>query len=282
MVALKILRKRLWKLSYYMAVRPFERRASWYSKCSILKDENKLCLAHPIFIRSYMTEILTDGQLNTLREGDRLTYFGVRWQVKDYSTYTDPKGYEVEEWLIQSTTGKTYYLLREVDPADLATDVHWYIAEELTAPKLLDPGTQSDVLTTVAARMRSHGEPYPSLQLFNRQYRFESETEGIYESDTGPRDRITWDYWDTAHLWNMALEAWSDHKLSVYSTREVQPEDFSELRKGSEGNPLSSARESAFARQTKTQSSGGISRQNQLLMAWGLVIVGFFLLMAGV
>jgi hypothetical protein len=228
-----------------------------------------------------MTEILTNEQLVSLREGDRITYFGVRWQVQDYSTYVDPKGYEIEEWLIKSTSGKAYYLLREVDPALLVTNIHWYVAEELAAPKLLDPGTQVNVLTTVVARMRSQGEPYPVLQLFNRQYRFESKTEGTYESDAGPRDRITWDYWDDAHLWNMALEAWSDRKLSVYSTREVQPEDFSELRKGAEGSTRSSAPD-IFARQNTTQSSGGISRQNQLLMAWGIVIVGFFLLIAGI
>ncbi len=228
-----------------------------------------------------MTEILTSEQLVSLREGHRITYFGVRWQVQDYSTYIDPKGYEIEEWLIESTSGKAYYLLREVDPAHSATDIHWYIAEELAAPKLLDPATQADVLTTVAARMRSHGEPYPTLQLFNRQYRFESKTEGIYESDTGPCNRITWDYWDDAHLWNMALEAWSDRKLSVYSTREVQPEDFSELRKGSEGSARSSTLD-GFARQNATSSSKGISRQNQLLMAWGMALIGFFLLMAGI
>jgi hypothetical protein len=228
-----------------------------------------------------MPEILTGEQLVSLRVGDRITYFGVRWQVHDYSTYTDPKGYEIEEWLIKSNTEKSYYLLREVDPANLATDVHWYIAEELAAPKLYDPSTQTDVLTSVADRMRSQQEPYPVLQLFNRQYRFESKTEGTYESRQDRRDRITWDYWDDAHLWNMALEAWSDGKLSIYSTREVQPEDFSELRRSSERSNQSLLGESTAHRKVKTNANG-ISRQSQLLMAWGLVVFGFFLMMAGI
>jgi hypothetical protein len=227
-----------------------------------------------------MAEILTGEQLVELRTSDRLTYFGVRWQVQDYSTYTDPKGYEIEEWMIKSTTGKSYYLLREVDPQG-ATDVHWYIAEELANPKLFDPETQADVLITVAERMRSRGEPYPVLQLFNRQYRFESQTEGTYESEDAPRERMTWDYWDEAHLWNMALETWSDGKLSIYSTREVQPEDFSELRKESEGLRPMPFRESASTATYGPQLSW-TSRQSQFIMAWGLVVFGFFMMMLGV
>jgi hypothetical protein len=228
-----------------------------------------------------MAEILTGEQLVKVRPGDRLTYFGVRWQVRDYGTYTDPKGYEIEEWMIQSTTGKSYYLLREVDPAQGATDVHWYIAEELANPKLIDPSTQSEVLVMVTERMRSRGEPYPVLQLFNRQYRFESKTEGTYESEDGPLERITWDYWDEAHLWNMALETWSNGKLSIYSTREVQPEDFSEVRKESEILKPMSYRESASTASFGPQFSW-TSRQSQFMMAWGLVFFGLFLMMLGV
>ncbi len=63
-----------------------------------------------------MLSASNQGQLLQLRPGDRLNYHGVQWQVKDYSTYVDPNGYETTEWLLQSKAGAEYYLLRELDP----------------------------------------------------------------------------------------------------------------------------------------------------------------------
>jgi hypothetical protein len=227
-----------------------------------------------------MAETLSSRQLETLQEGDRLTYYGVRWQAIERSTYTDPKGYETEEWLLRSTTGKEYYLLKEIDPN--STGERWYIAEELTAPTLIDPTTQTDVLTAVVGAMQSKQTPYPQLQLFNRLYHFESVTEGTYSSDDSTQQRITWDYWDTAHLWNLALEAWSGSKLVVYSTREVQPENFSEHYKDGEGLPKAFQQNTAAYSSLQSQGSDGLSRQIQYFLAFGLLIVGFFLMMMGI
>jgi hypothetical protein len=229
-----------------------------------------------------MAETLTSEKLQTLQVGDRITYYGVRWQVMDYSLYTDPQGYETEEWLLHSTTGKAYYLLKEIDPA--STGQRWYIAEELPAPKLIDPTTQTDVLTSIARAMQSNQTPYPQLQLFNRLYQFESATEGTYESEDSTQQRITWDYWDEAHLWNLALEAWGGGKLVVYSTREVQPENFSELRKDGTGIPGVSQKgiKTPAYVQSLSGQSNETSRQIQGLLACGLLIVGFFLMMMGI
>jgi Domain of unknown function (DUF4178) len=227
-----------------------------------------------------MAETLSSRQLETLQEGDRITYYGVRWQVIERSTYTDPKGYETEEWLLHSTTGKEYYLLKEIDPNSMGE--RWYIAEELPTPTLIDPATQTDVLTSIVGAIQSRQTPYPQLQLFNRLYQFESATEGTYESEDSTQQRITWDYWDAAHLWNLALEAWSGGKLAVYSTREVQPENFSEHRQEGEGIPKSFQRGTAASSLMQPLGSGEQSRQIQFLLAWGLIIVGFFLMMMGI
>ena len=63
-----------------------------------------------------MLSAYNQAQLQQLRPGDRLNYHGVQWQVKNHSTYVDPKGYETTEWLLRSGTGTEYYLLREFDP----------------------------------------------------------------------------------------------------------------------------------------------------------------------
>jgi len=82
-----------------------------------------------------MTAGLTETQLRHLREGSQLKYHGVQWLVQDYSTYTDDNGYETEEWQLKSSSGKAYYLLREVDPQTgevvRQRDVPGYFAEGL-------------------------------------------------------------------------------------------------------------------------------------------------------
>lgn len=223
-----------------------------------------------------MVAIVTENQLRQLREGDRLKYHGVQWMVKDYSTYTDAQGYETEEWLIKSQTGKEYYLMREVDPNHPDALVHWYIAEELRSPAIYEPNASRDLTTTLGADMRSHKEPYPELRLFNRVYQFESQTEGEYESDGETRTRTTWDYWDATHLWNLALEAWSDKTLVVYSTREVQPADFSDIRPGI-GLPI------AYEQQPiRSRSDTHTARSIQIVLAWFITILGFFLMISGI
>jgi hypothetical protein len=227
-----------------------------------------------------MTAGLTETQLRQLREGSCLKYHGVQWEIQDYSTYTDDNGYETEEWLLKSSSGKEYYLMREIDPQHAETQVHWYLAEELRYPTLINPQTSRDRLTTIGGDMRSHGTPDPELQLFNRVYTFESQTEGDYESEGKTRHRITWDYWDTAHLWNLALEAWSDGTLVVYSTREVQPTDFTEMRSS---NRAALAPGQSFRSPLASQASDRrAARSREFVIAWIVTIVGFLLMISGI
>ncbi|MBW4691089.1 MAG: DUF4178 domain-containing protein [Lyngbya sp. HA4199-MV5] len=230
-----------------------------------------------------MTAGLSETQLRHLREGSQLKYHGVQWVIQDYSTYTDDNGYETEEWQLKSSSGKEYYLLREVDPQNPETLVHWYLAEELRYPTLLDPQTSRDRLTMVGDEMRSHATPYPELQLFNRVYAFESQTEGDYESDGTTRHRITWDYWDSAHLWNLALEAWSDGTLAVYSTRVVQPADFTEIQSSNRASLASGQSSSDYvATMQAFYNQKRDSRSRELAIAWIVTIIGFFLMISGI
>lgn len=221
----------------------------------------------------------TEDQLRSLREGDRLTYHGVQWNVKDYSTYTDPNGYETEEWQLKSRTGQEYYLMREAEPKSTGTVVTWYLAEELKNPSIYDPSTSTEVSYRLADQMLAGETPYPSLQVFNRIYWFESKTEGTYQSEYGLRTRITWDYWDEPHLWNLALETWANGSLSVYSTRMVQPADFTEIRQGQPLQHRSASSQNLFSRFNRDQDH---AREIKKVIAWGIMIVGFFLMIFGI
>lgn len=224
-----------------------------------------------------MASTATETELRQIQIGDRLRYYGVLWHIRDCSTYTDPQGYETEEWLLKSETSKAYYLLREVDPANLEKSVTWYIAEELRNPMIVEPGSLRDLFLELAEEMRSDKTPYPELQVFNRVYQFESRTEGTYESENKTTTRITWDYWDKPHLWNLALEAWSDRRLVVYSTREVQPTDFSDIQRASVG----SASTSGFINYQNNLDSID-PRTIQVVIATIITFVGLILVMAGV
>lgn len=223
-----------------------------------------------------MTATATETELRHLQPGDRLKYYGVQWHIRDYSTYTDPQGYETEEWLLKAGTGKAYYLLREVDSTNLEKPVAWYIAEELRHPTIVEPGSSKDLLPDLAKALQSGQSPYPELQVFNRVYLFESRTEGTYESEGETTTRITWDYWDQPHLWNLALEAWSDRSLVIYSTREVQPTDFSEIQHAHMDSTPS------FVTSHTDLIVSTDSRTIQLILAWALTIVGFFFMLAGI
>ena len=213
-----------------------------------------------------MITISTQTQLQQLRPGERLNYYGVQWQVIDYSTYDDTYDYKTAEWLLRSHLGKEYYLLREVDPQNPETVVHWYLAEEIRLPQIFQPGSQND-LSVNWDDMQGQKTPYSELQVFGRVYRFESQTQGTYKDKEGETSRITWDYWDQTHQWNLALEAWADGSLAVYSTKLVNPEDFSEIKKG-------------FITQEYHRGSSS-SRVWQLLGASCLVIVGILMMIFG-
>lgn len=238
---------------------------------------------------------VTEETLRQLQPGDLIYYHGVQWRVKDVSYYYDPYGYEAEEWLLKSPLSKEYYLLREVDPENPAAEVNWYIAEQLRNPAIYEPGSSRDLLTSLAYDMRSSREPYPQLQTLNRIYNFESKTEGTYDSEDGSEYRVTWDYWDAAHLWNLALEAWSDSSLSVYSTRKVQPSDFSQpqprnwqgedpANQGWSGYETANRSVSRFRQHDSGNYLFGLyaPKEQQFVLAFILLFFGLVLMLSGI
>jgi len=179
-----------------------------------------------------MLSVSQEAQLQQLRSGDRVKYHGVQWQVKNYSAYDDPNGYETTEWLLRSPAGAESYLLREIDPQNPESLVHWYLAEEISNPKIFQPEVFNNLAVRLWHDMQGQEAPYPELQALSRSYYFESQTEGTYDGKEGESSRITWDYWDKAHQWNLAIEAWPNGELHIYSTKVVRPEEFSEIDKG--------------------------------------------------
>jgi Domain of unknown function (DUF4178) len=181
-----------------------------------------------------MASIATDNQIRSLRAGDRFTHRGGQWQVQDYSTYNDgASGYRMEEWRLHSPDAY-YYLLREADPQDPDGKAKWYLAEELKQPVITEPGNLEDLRPQMAAAIQGNQTPYPKLQVLPRTYLFESRTEGTHRSAGDRANRVTWDYWDQGHTWNLGLEAWENGTLVVYSTRSVQPSEFSAIERANE------------------------------------------------
>jgi hypothetical protein len=178
-----------------------------------------------------MLSVSNQAQLQQLRSGDRLKYHGVQWLVKHYSTYEDPNGYETTEWLLRSKVGAEYYLLREFDPGNPEGLVHWYLAEEIRNPRIYEPESSNNLAVRLWHDIQGQKKPYSELRALGRHFYFESQTQGTYEGQEGNTSRITWDYWDEAHQWNLAIEAWQNNERHVYLTKVVKPEEFSDIQK---------------------------------------------------
>ena len=178
-----------------------------------------------------MLSVSNQAQLQQLRSGDRLKYHGVQWLVKNYSTYEDPNGYETTEWLLRSKAGAEYYLLREFDPKNPEGLVHWYLAEEIRNPRIYEPESFNNLTVRLWHDIQGQKKPYSELRALGRHFYFESQTQGTYEGKEGNTSRLTWDYWDEAHQWNLALEAWQNTERHVYLTKVVKPEEFSDIEK---------------------------------------------------
>jgi hypothetical protein len=221
-----------------------------------------------------MPSVFTQARLQQLRSGDRVTYGGVQWQVMDYSTYEDDEDYGTAEWLLRSPSGKEHYLLREVDPQDDDTDeVNWYFSEEISLHQVSGMKPGDDIRFGLWDAMRD-GQPYHQLRALGRVFTFESQTMGNYRSDRAKESRTTWDYWDADHTWNLALEAWQDGVVRVYSTKPVQPAEFSDVERS-----VTNLNAAAFR-------SSGISlpksdRTWQWIGAWTLIILGLLLMLFG-
>jgi hypothetical protein len=215
---------------------------------------------------------LTDRSLSVLQPDDAIRYAGIVWQVDEQSTYSDRKGYHTTEWLITSATSHQYFLLREADDDAGSDNVTWYLAEELGKVAIVNVELEQLLWgKKVHEAMVEDQQPYPVLKVANRIYFFESATRGTYvaqdeEAEPDRQERITWDYWDEPHVWNLALEAWPNGDLKLYNTRAVQPEEFALI-------------ERSPARAAARKESAG--RPVQLTMAWFLMGVGFVMMIAG-
>ncbi|TAE56031.1 MAG: DUF4178 domain-containing protein [Nostocales cyanobacterium] len=177
-----------------------------------------------------MYTVSIENQLYSLRPGDRVTYANINWYIKDYSTYQDSEDYQTDEWLLVSPSGTEYYLLREYEPEE-DNSVTWYIANELENVHLYLPNSQENIVPRLWQEMQALVTPHPEIKLFYKSYYFDSRTEGNYESDGKTKTRITWDYWDKDYSVNLALEAFPNQKLNIYSSKVVKPTEFSEIQK---------------------------------------------------
>ncbi len=219
-----------------------------------------------------MPSLFTQAQLQQLRAGDRLTYGGVQWEVADHSSYDDDNGYATEEWLLKTKNTRSYYLLREVDPENPETLVNWYLSEEISSSSVSSDSLSDNIQFTIWRVMREGEQPYPHLRALGKEFYFESLTDGKYRSGAGKASRTTWDYWDQEHLWNLAIEAWEDGDIHFYSTKKVNPEDFSEIKPDTNKASFTDSPKSLNKVEQKTL---------QMIMAWGLTIGGILLMIFG-
>jgi hypothetical protein len=141
------------------------------------------------------------------------------WVLGDRATYTSGDG-EVEEWECKAGSDSGY-LLREGRDAP-----RWFFTREAPAGSVAVPG--GEVLTRWIARTAS-AEPPPALTFRGQTYRFAERVEGTYrasdQADSSGGDdatgKTTWEYWDSGHTYNLAVERWPDGTTECYHGRYV-------------------------------------------------------------
>jgi hypothetical protein len=224
-----------------------------------------------------MPSVFTQTQLRQLRQGDRVTYADLQWDVFDFSTYTDPQGYETEEWELSANGRTKHYLLRELDSENPESSVNWYFSEEIKIEQVASEHPGDNLKFSLWRSMRDRELPQERLRALGRDYFFESGTAGNYAGvETGKTSRTTWDYWDTDHLWNLAIEAWEDGGLYVYSTRKVDPSDFSEIENNAKAQNFATTFTKTFP-ERKPQKD----KTWQWVTAWSMTIAGIGLMLFG-
>jgi len=225
-----------------------------------------------------MPSVFTQAQLQQLRAGDRVTYGGVQWQIANYSSYNDDNGYTTEEWLLKTKSSRSYYLLREIDPENPENRVNWYLSEEISGSSVSGERVGDNLQFTMWRVIRDGEQPYPHLQALGKDFYFESQTDGTYSSESGKASRTTWDYWDQEHLWNLAIEAWKDGNIHFYSTKKVNPQDFSEIIADVKKASLVGSRNNSFDTRKQNETDW---QKIQIFMAWGLIIGGILFMLFG-
>jgi hypothetical protein len=166
------------------------------------------------------------------RTGLSLLFDGQEWQVTEQATYSTEEGYRVHEWCCEAGD-TTAYLLKEQD-TDQGT-VRWFFTREIDAEAVaVDSG---EALGKWLAR-NAEGNPPQALTSGGGTYHYADTTEGMHENDSGKRVRkVTWDYWDAAHVKNLAIERWPDGSFDSYLGAYIEPGDVtlrSAAREGSQ------------------------------------------------
>ncbi|BAY60359.1 filamentous hemagglutinin outer membrane protein [Calothrix brevissima NIES-22] len=182
-----------------------------------------------LFLAAETQSVANKTQLEELHPGERVKYEGVEWRVQAYGTYKDPQGYQTQEWLLSSSDNQKRYLQKEYNPEIPKDPIHWYFSEEVVEAQVLEPGNSNNLIPSVWQDMQDKKTPQHELNALNRTYFFDFQTSGTYSDQDGTLPRITWDYWDKDHKWNLELEAFPNQELHVYSAQEINPETFSIL-----------------------------------------------------
>lgn len=172
------------------------------------------------------------------RTGQALVIDRAEWTIVGHATYRT-EGYHADEWECRKG-GTTGYLLKEQE----RDGVRWFFTIPAALSAVTMPGGES--LDRWHGREPNAGPP-PSLLFRGGTYRHETSTEGLYEEQPGrAAGKTTWEYWDGAHAYNLAIERWPDGRLEAYHGAYVDPRTL-EVRSGSRSALAAAVIVAAFA-----------------------------------
>jgi uncharacterized protein DUF4178 len=145
--------------------------------------------------------------------GEVLTVEGGEWTVAGHATYTTDAGDHVDEWECEQGAELAYLLRESREPPA------WFFTRKVGVGSVTVPSGEG---IERAVGREPNAPPPRTAHLRGGRYVFAEANEGEYEETSGPRQRkTTWDYWDAAREWNLAVERWPDGRLDCYLGRYV-------------------------------------------------------------
>lgn len=156
------------------------------------------------------------------KNGERLAFDGLEWEVTGQSTYKNDEGYQVREWCCETPDTEAYLLLEEQEKGE----ARWFFT------RWIDPGTvalRDGEALGGWLRARPWGgragalpEPPTVLVHAGRNYIYAETTEGVHAEDGETTRKTTWDYWDESRDRNIAVELWEDGAFDFYNGRTIR------------------------------------------------------------
>ncbi|HAH30965.1 MAG TPA: hypothetical protein DCL44_01475 [Elusimicrobia bacterium] len=167
-------------------------------------------------------------KLEELRVGDWVRWGGSEWEVTDRNTYAKSGAYNEIHWKLEPDMGQERYLVMSKEDKGASVEEICVCTREAV---ISDVEYKAQSGQWQAFRETdSLSEAPATIRFKNLEFNLQGETSGTDEDDDGNTvTTLTWDYYDSSHSRNIAIEIWKEPDadyFEAYDGNVTKPSDF--------------------------------------------------------